>query len=236
MNLLKAMLNKISSEALNAKKISNEEYRNLVEFADTVADKNYIELNYEDFDSGKSQGMLFVDLKRYAEAVDSGNPVVIGSISEELQFDIENELTLSYTKISSIDIYSHDKVTKYTFNDDYEVEPITGVVTRLPAGLIPASETVLCVYDSNEASGDMTSFVQTNSFSIGNATIKAIKVDSDDENIEVQISKNNLDFYTISSYNSLVTSLLDDSISLRVATEVSNKIRKVMVIFDKNLN
>lgn len=57
---------------------------------------------------------------------------------QEETFDGENEIDLGFPLIAEVVVKSQDEETIYTEDDDYTVNLITGIVTRVAEGSIPA--------------------------------------------------------------------------------------------------
>lgn len=71
---------------------------------------------------------------------------------EARQFDDNDVLTLLHAGVQTLALKSDDGETTYAENTDYEVELLTGRVTRLPAGKIPAKALVSADYTFTDPS------------------------------------------------------------------------------------
>jgi len=233
--IVKSTLKKLVSECLVSKKISSDESVSLLSFINALTDKNYIEIGYADFDKLLSSGLAFKDSDRVASFSTDKNPSQVGNVTEELAFDAD-EITTTYSNLESISIFNTDGTTEYDLNTDYTVDLTTGVISRVLLGAIADDEVVNLVYFSKEAKTVSTAVLQTKKITMQECVLKAIIVDADSKDVSYELAKNSLDFYSINSYNISEQVAVGDELYLRVVTTSPNSIRKIMLIFDKNLN
>ena len=222
------------NEALQARKISQSQASELNNFVNSLTEHPYYEISYFDFDKSNSQGLSFKDATREA-SFSISNPVVVGNVDEEKKFDVTDVLSATYTKLENLKVYNNSKTIQYNETTDYTVDTETGVISRVLTGLITAEQIVHLEYYSHEPITVDTAVLQTNAFKLGKTTLKAIKIDADNENIVFQLSKNGGEFYTISTYNIFEQFLISDEIKLRVVTTSPNIIRRIMLIVNKSL-
>jgi len=90
-------------------------------------------------------------------------------------------------------------------------------------------------YFSEESAYSNTAMLETLPFNLLSGYIKAIKVDADNENVKLQLSINNSNFYDINSYNLYEKVKNTDSVKIRVITESPNTIRKLLIIVNTNI-
>jgi len=236
-NIVKSILKKLITDELAAKKISSDESVALNSFVDGLTDKNYYEVGYTEFNKSLSAGLTFKDSERVAIFSTGANPLKVGDVKEEKQFDLVlNTIDASFGTITDFSLFNSNETVEYLLNTDYTIDLSTGIVTRVLTGNILAGQVVTLIYVSDEAKTSGTAVLQTNSISLPSSTIKAIMVDADDKNISLELSKNNLDFYTINDYNISEEVESTDEVYLRVITASPNSIRKILIIFDKNLS
>lgn len=223
------------TEALNAKKISASQASELTNFVNNLSETPYYEIGYSEFNKNTSQGLTFKDSTRTA-TFSVSNPIIIGNVSEEKVFDALNVLSTSFHTISNLQVYNDEKTILYVDTTDYTVDLATGEITRVLTGAIEEEAIVHLEYHSKQAQTIGTAVLETNSIKPGKGYLKSIKIDADNENVSFQLSKNNSDFFDITSYNIYELLESSDTIKVRVVTTSPNTIRRLMLITNKSLN
>ena len=222
------------NETVSARKISQTLATELIAFINTIYDTNFIEIGYNLFDKELSRGLTFQDSKREA-TLSIISPLPIESIEEEKQFSNLGVLSTTFSNIKNLIVTDKDGEIEYTEDDDYTVDYETGEITLTIATTIPADSIVNLAYYSEEALISDSSYLQTNSFKLPAGYIKAVKIDADDENINLQMSINNNDFFNIKSIDCFEKVTATDNMKLRVAIDDINTIRKIIVVVNKEI-
>jgi hypothetical protein len=159
----------------------------------------------------------------------------IETIEEEKQFSVLGVLTTTYSKIKNLIVTDKDGVIEYVEDDDYTFDSETGKITLALNTTIPAESIVNLAYFSEESLIADSSYLQTISFKLPTGYIKAIKIDADDENVELQIAINNAEFFNIKSVDSFEKVNATDNIKLRIAIDDINTIRKAIILVNKEI-
>jgi hypothetical protein len=222
------------NETVTARKLSSTLATELIAFVNTIYDTNFIEIGYNLFDRELSRGLTFQDSKREA-TLSIVSPLEIETIEEEKQFSALGVLTTTYSKIKNLVVTDKDGVIEYVEDDDYTFDSEIGEITLTLNTTIPAESIVNLAYFSEESLIADSSYLQTISFKLPTGYIKAIKIDADDENVELQIAINNDEFFNIKSVDSFEKVNATDNIKLRIAIDDINTIRKSIILVNKEI-
>jgi hypothetical protein len=222
------------NETVTARKLSSTLATELITFVNTIYDTNFIEIGYNLFDKELSRGLTFQDSKREA-ILSIVSPLEIETIEEEKQFSALGVLTTTYSKIKNLIVTDKDGVIEYVEDDDYTFDSETGEITLALNTTILAESIVNLAYFSEESLIADSSYLQTISFKLPTGYIKAIKIDADDENVELQIAINNAEFFNIKSVDSFEKVNATDNIKLRIAIDDINTIRKAIILVNKEI-
>jgi len=222
------------NETVNARKLSSTLATELIAFVNTIYDTNFIEIGYNLFDKELSRGLTFQDSKREAK-LSIVSPLEVETIEEEKQFSALGVLTTTYSNIKNLVITDKDGVIEYVEDDDYTFDSETGEITLSQNTTIPTEAIVNLAYFSEESLIVDSSYLQTVAFNLPAGYIKAIKIDADDENVDLQIAINNDEFFNIKSVDSFEKVSATDDIKLRIAIADVNTIRKAIVLINKEI-